>query len=51
MRKTVKESRHSVLRKMGLTETLCFLETNDRCWWFVKDGVFSFMLIPIKKKQ
>ncbi len=43
------KSRYHVLRKMGLIETLCFTETNDRGWWFVKDGVVTFMLISVKR--
>lgn len=51
MRKAKPISRHYILRKMGLIETLCFLETNEHGWWFVKDDVVTFMLIAIKREQ
>jgi len=40
-----------ILRKMGLIETMCFIHSNDRGWWFVKDGVVTFMLLATKREQ
>ncbi len=51
MRKAKPISRHYILRKMGLIETMCFIHSNDRGWWFIKGGVVTFMLTVIKKKQ
>lgn len=51
MRQKPGPPRQYVLRKMGLIETMCFLETNENGWWFVKGGVVTFMLINAKRKK
>lgn len=43
--------RHQILRRMGLIETLCFIETNKHGWWFVKDGIVTFMLTSTNGKK